>query len=157
MEATAVAPLQSNARNGNTGMARHPISGPIVTEVNGQVAHTRSCIQFVKPLFWIGRSRHEVRAFARDARHVAGYQLERVQSGMEPADWRPMTAIGAGVCEIRIHAAVEHRVLYVAAFPEAVYVLHAFQKKARRTPRLNLAVARARWRALIRLRESRNG
>ena len=110
----------------------------------------------MKPLFWIGRSRQEVRAFAPDARHAAGYQLERVQSGKEPADWRPMTEIGAGVCEIRIHGTVEHRVLYVAAFPEAVYVLHAFEKKARRTPRLNLAVARARWRVLIGLRESQN-
>jgi phage-related protein len=51
---------------------------------------------------------------------------------------------------------VEHRVLYVATFPEAVYVLHAFAKKARRTPRLNLAVARARWRVLVSRRESRN-
>ena len=110
----------------------------------------------MKPLFWIGRSRQEVRAFATDARHAAGYQLERVQSGKEPVDWRPMTEIGAGVCEIRIHGAVEHRILYVATFPEAVYVLHAFEKKAPRTPRLNLAVARARWRVLIGLRESRN-
>ena len=67
------------------------------------------------------------------ARRAAGYQLERVQSGLEPADWRPMKGIGAGVCEIRIHGAVEHRVLYVATFPEAVYVLHAFEKKSRRT------------------------
>ena len=110
----------------------------------------------MKPLFWIGRSRQEVRAFPRDARHVAGYQLERVQSGLEPADWRPMRDIGAGVCEIRIHDVVEHRALYVATFPEAVYVLHAFEKKSRRTLKLNVTVARARWRVLVNLRESRN-
>ena len=68
-----------------------------------------------------------------------------------------MTEIGAGVCEIRIHGVVEHRVLYVATFPEAVYVLHAFEKKTRKTPRLNLALARARWRVLAGLRESRKG
>ena len=67
-----------------------------------------------------------------------------------------MKGIGAGVCEIGIHGAVEHRVLYVATFPEAVYVLHAFEKKSRRTPKLRLAVVRARWRALVGLRESRN-
>src|SRR5687767_5141685 len=75
--------------------------------------------------------------------------------GEELVDWRPMKDIGAGVCEIRIHGAVEHRVLYVARYPEAVYVLHAFEKKTRKTPRLNLAVARARWRNLSALRESR--
>jgi len=66
-----------------------------------------------------------------------------------------MAEVGAGVCDIRIHGAVEYRVLYVAKFPEAVYVLHAFEKRSRRTPRLNLDVARARWRALARLRAGR--
>ena len=124
--------------------------------MNGaQRGHTRSCILLVKPLFWIGRSRQEVRDFPPQARHAAGHQLERVQFGKEPADWRPMRDIGAGVCEIRIHGAVEHRVLYVATFPEAVYVLHAFEKETRRTARMNLAVARARWRALNGLRGDR--
>ena len=97
-----------------------------------------------------------MRAFPQAARHAAGYQLQRVQFGQEPVDWRPMNDLGAGVCEIRIHGAVEHRVLYVASFPEAVYVLHAFEKKARRTPRLNLAVARARWRILVSLHAGRH-
>lgn len=149
--------MQWNARYRNTKMARFPISGPIVRRRTAQAVHTRSCIYFVKPVFWIGRSRQEVRAFPPDARHTAGYQLERVQSGKAPADWRPMTEVGAGVCEIRIHGAVEHRVLYAATFPEAVYVLHAFAKKARRTPRLNLEIARLRWRVLIGFRESRDG
>ena len=133
---------------------RYP--GLIIRRRTASVAHTRSCITLVKPLFWIGRSRQEVRAFPPGARHAAGYQLERLQSGAEPADWRRMTGIGAGVCEIRIHGAVEHRVLYVATFPEAVYVLHAFEKKARKTPRFNLAVGRARWRILLERRTSQN-
>ena len=82
-------------------------------------------------------------------------ELQRVQFGEEPTDWRPMTDIGAGVCEIRIHGAVDHRVLYVARFPEAVYVLHAFEKKSRTTPRPNLTVARLRFRTLASLREGR--
>ena len=94
-----------------------------------------------------------MRAFSSDARHEAGYQLAQVQFGAEPDDWRPMTGIGAGVCEIRLHGEVERRVLYVARFPEAVYVLHAFEKRSRRTPRFNLDVARVRWRVLVALRE----
>ena len=109
----------------------------------------------VKVLFWVGRSREEVRAFPVEARHKAGDDLRRVQHGEVPSDWRPMTDVGAGVCEIRIHGVVEHRVLYVAKFPEAVYVLHAFAKRSRRTPRLHLDVARARWRGLVRLRAER--
>ena len=67
-----------------------------------------------------------------------------------------MTDVGVGVCEIRIHGAVEHRVLYIAKFPEAVYVLHAFTKRSRRTPRLNLDLARRRLRALARLRAGKD-
>jgi len=109
----------------------------------------------MKPLLWVRRSRDEVRAFPPDARREAGYQLGRVQFGAEPVDWRAMPEIGPGVCEIRIHGAVERRVLYVAKFPEAVYVLHAFEKRSRRTTRLNLDVARRRWRALAALRAGR--
>jgi phage-related protein len=109
----------------------------------------------VKPLFWVGRSRDELRGFPYEARREAGYQLGRVQFGEEPTDWRSLTDVGAGVCEIRIHGAVERRVLYVAKFPEAVYVLHAFAKSSRRTPRLNLDVARARWRTLVGARAGR--
>lgn len=100
----------------------------------------------------MGRSREELRAFSPEARHKAGDELRRVQYGETPSDWRPMTDVGVGVCEIRIHGAVEHRVLYIAKFPEGVYVLHAFVKRSRRTPRLNLDVARRRVRALARLR-----
>ena len=109
----------------------------------------------VKVLFSVGRSREEVRAFPGEARQKAGDELRRVQRGEAPADWRPITDVGVGVCEIRIHGEVEHRVLYVAKFPEAVYVLHAFAKRSRRTPRLHLDLARARWRVLARLRAER--
>ena len=67
-----------------------------------------------------------------------------------------MTDVGVGVCEIGIHGAVEHRVLYIAKFPEAVYVLHAFAKRSRRTPRLHREVARARARAVARLRAGKD-
>jgi phage-related protein len=76
-----------------------------------------------KPLIWLGDSRDTIRAFADDVRKIAGFQLWRVQRGLEPNDWKPMPSVGPGVQEIRIHTGAEHRVLYVAKFAEAVHVL----------------------------------
>jgi len=60
-----------------------------------------------------------------------------------------MPTIGPGVREIRIHTALEHRVLYVAKFVEAVYVLHAFEKRTRKTPKVDVELASERFRALL--------
>ncbi|MGH7768617.1 MAG: type II toxin-antitoxin system RelE/ParE family toxin [Candidatus Binatia bacterium] len=81
-----------------------------------------------KPLFWLGSSRNDLKAFSPDARRVAGFQLRRVQQGLEPNDSRPMPTVGPGVLEIRIHTGVEHRVFYVAKFAEGVYVAARFRK-----------------------------
>ena len=102
-----------------------------------------------KPLVWLGATREDVKAFSPDARRVAGFQLRRVQQGLEPNDWKPMTTIGTGVQEIRIHTELEHRVFYVAKFAEAVYVLHAFEKRTRKTPIRETTLARDRFRALV--------
>ena len=110
-----------------------------------------------KPLAWLGSSRADVRSFASDARRLAGYELRQVQRGMEPSDWKPMRSVGPGVTEIRIHLGGEFRVLYLAKFEEAIYVLHAFQKRTRRTPQLALAIARTRLRQLRREREHQTG
>jgi len=67
-----------------------------------------------------------------------------------------MPGVGAGVREIRIHTALEHRVLYVAEFADVVYVLHAFEKRARKTPKPDVELARPRYRALVRQRRARN-
>ena len=69
-----------------------------------------------------------------------------------PSDWKPMKAIGAGVNEIRLHTEREHRVCYVARFAEAVYVLHAFEKRTRQTPQADMELARKRFAELQRLR-----
>ena len=105
-----------------------------------------------KPLAWLASSRADVRGFAPDARRLAGYELRQVQRGLEPSDWKPMKNVGPGVVEIRIHLGGEYRVLYIAKLEEAIYVLHAFEKRTRRTPQLALAVARARLRQLRRER-----
>lgn len=105
-----------------------------------------------KPLLWLGSSRNDVRAFPGDARRVAGYQLRRVQQGLDPSDWKPMTSVGASVREIRIRTGLEHRVLYITRFSEGVYVLHAFEKRMAKTPKLDLALARKRLGVLMETR-----
>jgi phage-related protein len=82
------------------------------------------------------------------ARQRAGFELWEVQQGREPCDWKPMPSIGSGANELRVHAGGERRVIYVAKFDEAVYVLHAFAKKTRRTPQREIELARSRFREL---------
>ena len=105
-----------------------------------------------KPLCWLGSSLDDLRAFPENARREAGYQLGRVQQGLMPDDWKPMTDVGPGVYEIRIHTGLEHRVFYVAKHEEAVYVVHAFEKRTRQTRQADIDVARKRFADLTRLR-----
>ena len=102
-----------------------------------------------KAILWLGSSRSEVQAFPRDARRLTGFQLRLVQHGLEPLDWKPMSTIGPGVREIRIHTMAEHRVCYVAKFREAIYVLHAFEKRTRKTSQHDVELARQRYQALV--------
>ena len=110
-----------------------------------------------KPLSWLGSSLDDLRAFPDEARRAAGYQLGRVQQGLMPDDWKPMTTVGAGVYEIRIHTGLEHRVFYIAKYEEAVYVIHAFEKRTPQTRDADIAVARKRLADLLRLRKQKKG
>lgn len=103
----------------------------------------------MKPVIWLGDSLQVLREFPADAMHDLGYQLELVQEGADPKDWKPMPSIGAGVSELRTQAGGAFRLIYVAKLPEAVYVLHTFQKKTGKTARLDLEIARRRLRALL--------
>ncbi len=105
-----------------------------------------------KPLVWLGSSLEDLRAFPDDARQEAGFQLRRVQKGLAPPDWKPMATVGLGVIEIRIHTAQAYRVFYVAKFAEAVYVLHAFNKRTQKTPRRDIELAQRRYSELMRTR-----
>ena len=103
-----------------------------------------------KPIEFRGSALDDLRAFPQAARREAGYQLDQVQRGREPDDWKPMNTVGQGVREIRIRdAAGAFRVLYVAKFEDAVYVLHCFQKKAQRTRKADLDLADRRYRDLL--------
>lgn len=107
----------------------------------------------IKPLTWLADSKEQLRGFPHEARGVAGFELWEVQQGKEPTDWKPMPSVGLGVKEIRVRTGGAFRILYVAKFAEAVYVLHAFQKKAQKTPKPDIDLARARFRELIRERK----
>ena len=98
-----------------------------------------------KPLIWLGSSRRDLRMFPALARRLAGFQLRRVQHGLDPDDWKPMQTVGAGVREIRIHVDGAYRVFYVAPRPEAIYVLHAFEKKTQKTSAHGLRLGRERF------------
>jgi phage-related protein len=102
----------------------------------------------VKPLRFVGSSLDDLRDFPDEARRGAGFELRAVQNGLEPSDWKPIRAVGPGVQEIRIHVLGEWRVIYVAQRNDAVYVLHAFQKKSRRTSRQDIELARQRFRQI---------
>jgi phage-related protein len=103
-----------------------------------------------KPVAFRGSALDDLRAFPDSARREAGFQLDLVQNGRDPDDWKPMTTIGQGVREIRVRdESGAFRVIYVAKFPEAVFVLHCFEKKSQRTGRQDIALATRRYRELV--------
>ena len=96
----------------------------------------------------MGDSLDRLRDFPEDARSQAGHQLSEVQNGIDPDDWKPMKTVGPGIREIRIREeSGAFRVIYVATLPDAVLVLHAFQKKTQATPRCDIDLAASRLRA----------
>lgn len=108
-----------------------------------------------KEIRWLGSAYMDVLAFPDEARRDAGFQLGKVQAGLDPDDWKPFNDIGAGTKEIRIREASGiYRVMYVAKFAEAVYVLHCFQKKTQATSAQDKSIAKARYRALVKERKA---
>ena len=103
-----------------------------------------------KPVEFLGSSLRDLKDFPDAARQEAGYQIDRVQNGLAPTDWRPMPTVGTGVREIRIHD-IEgaFRVIYLAKLADAVYVLHFFQKKTQKTSDFDLEIAIKRYRDLM--------
>lgn len=95
-----------------------------------------------KPIVWLGNTLVSVQHFPSDIRDLVGKQLRLVQCGELPTDWKPMSTIGPGTVELRVHLSGEYRVIYVSKFPEAIYILNAFLKKTEKTPRLEIIRAR---------------
>ncbi len=108
----------------------------------------------MRPLEFIGNTLDCLKQFPRPARRRAGLQLDRVQRGLEPFDWKPITTIGGGVREIRVwDDSGTYRVVYVAKFEEAVYVLHCFRKTTDATSTRDIHLAKQRYRKLLRERK----
>jgi phage-related protein len=105
----------------------------------------------MKPIEFMGDSLERIREFPSSAKREAGHQLDRIQRGLEPDDWKPMGSIGSGVKELRIRdEAGTYRVIYLAKLERAIYVLHGFQKKTRKTSTSDIALAAERHRQLMR-------
>jgi phage-related protein len=103
----------------------------------------------VKPVKFLGNALDALKRFPEFARKKAGYELELVQLGIEPDDWKPMTSVGAGVREVRVRDEQGiFRVMYVAKFAHFVYVLHCFQKKTQKTSDADIELVRRRYREL---------
>jgi phage-related protein len=105
----------------------------------------------LKPVSFLGNSLVAVRAFPDGARREAGFQIDRLQRGLDPDDWKPMPFVGPGAREIQVRdASGAWRVIYVATFEEAVYVLHAFGKTTQATSKRDVELATTRFKELMR-------
>jgi phage-related protein len=136
------------------GISRRASHGSAL-ETFGLQKNTKFCIDVlmgnpVKTVKFRGDALDEPRAFPATPRREAGYELDKVQNGLDPTDWKPMTTVGQGVREIRIRdTSGAFRVLYVAKFADAVYVLHCFQKKTQATGKTDLDLTVKRYRDLV--------
>jgi len=104
----------------------------------------------MKYIDFIGSSLEAIKGFPDRAKRQVGHELDKVQRGQEPSDWKPMKSIGQGVREIRIKDEQGiYRVVYVVKFLDLVHVLHAFQKKTEKTAKHDLELAKKRLKQLI--------
>ena len=104
----------------------------------------------MKPLRFIDSSQKDLRDMPDAARHALGIELMTVQYGDEPSDFKPLPSVGAGAHEIRYRDDKgAFRVIYVAKFADAIYVLHAFQKKTRKTSKPDIDLAANRYKRLV--------
>ena len=106
----------------------------------------------MKPLSFVGSSLDDLRAFPAAVRHAIGVELMRVQFGGVPTGFKPLKKVGSGAYEIRVHLDGAWRVIYVAKFEKAIYVLHAFQKKTQRTAQSDIELAAKRYKLIGGLR-----
>lgn len=105
----------------------------------------------MKPVRFLGDSRERIRGFPAAIRLDVGYEIETLQRGGQPRDFKPMPTVGVGVEEIRARSGLgAYRVIYTARLADEIIVLHAFQKKSRGTSRLDLQIARTRFNQLKR-------
>ncbi|MFZ1626045.1 MAG: type II toxin-antitoxin system RelE/ParE family toxin [Gammaproteobacteria bacterium] len=109
-----------------------------------------------KEIRWLGSAFGDLLTFPVEVRRHAGFQLRKVQAGLDPDDWKPFETAGAGIREIRIRETSGiYRVMYIAKFEEAVYVLHCFKKNTQATTRQDKDITAVRYRAVVNARRIR--
>jgi phage-related protein len=108
----------------------------------------------MKKIVWLASTHEIVKDYPINVRREIGYNLDKIQRGLDPADWKAMVGVGHGVKEIRIHEGNEYRVFYVAKFKEAIYVLHSFIKKTQQTSKKDLDIGRKRYIEMLEIRRS---
>ena len=103
-----------------------------------------------KEIRWVGSAYQDLLAFPDTPRRAAGFQLGKIQAGLDPDDWKPFEGVGSGVREVRIRDSYGiYRIMYVAKFEEAIYVLHCFQKKGQTTSQHDKKITKVRYQAII--------
>ena len=107
-----------------------------------------------RQICWIGSAKDDLSGFPQEAKRKAGFQLRAIQRGQKPTDFKPMPTIGKGAEEIRIWTGDAYRVFYVARFEEAIYVLHAFQKKTQKTAKKDIELGQQRYREMLQFRQT---
>ena len=110
----------------------------------GQPDNDRKDVEFE------GSSLADLRQWPAPVKTEAGHQIDRVQQGLDPEDWKPFKTVGPGVREIRIaEEGGQYRVMYVQVIKHTVHVLHCFRKKGRQTSKPDVDLARKRYRDLV--------
>jgi len=106
----------------------------------------------MKPITWLGDTYKVVKEYPANVRKEIGYSLDKLQRGLELFDWKPMTTVGQGVREIRVHQENEYRIFYVAKFEESIYVLHVFTKKTQHTSQKDIDLGKDRYKEVLKIR-----
>lgn len=101
------------------------------------------------PVVFLGDTLSKIRSFPEAAKREIGFQIDRLQRGLNPNDWKPMSTVGPGVREIRVRTTAGiYRTIYISQLKDGIYILHAFQKKTQKTAKLDLEIARIRLKKL---------
>lgn len=104
----------------------------------------------MKDVKFVGSSLDDLRAFPKSPRQDMGRQVNRIQQGLEPLDWKPVKSVGQGVREIRIRdEGNNYRCMYVANLGKSVYVLHVFMKKSQKILSKDIEIARSRFKEVL--------
>ena len=109
----------------------------------------------MKDIVWLGQTYKDVKSYPKKVKREIGFNLDRLQRGLEPCDWKNLVGLGQGIQEIRIHEMNEYRVVYIAKFAEAIYILHSFVKKTQQTSHKDIELIKNRYAEILALRNKK--